>query len=198
MENKTKWNIDLRHSEIEFKVRHLMISNLKGKFTRFDASIYTSGKDFTTAEIDLWIDADSLTTGDSKRDNHLKGVDFFDVKNHHQISFTSQNIGQSDRLGHHELWGNLSMKGITKHIQLDVEFGGITKDITGQEKSGFVVSGKINRNDWNLDWNKEIEFGGLMIGEEINILCEVELINVGIQELIMVLDSKSSQDGIGY
>jgi polyisoprenoid-binding protein YceI len=90
------------------------------------------------------------------------------------------------------------MKGITKRIQLDVEYGGITKDITGQEKSGFVVSGKINRNDWNLDWNKEIEFGGLMIGEEINILCEVELINVGIQELIMVLDSKSSQDGIGY
>lgn len=198
MQNKTKWNIDLSHSEIEFKVRHLMISNLKGKFTRFDASIYTSGKDFTTAEIDLWIDADSLSTGDSKRDNHLKGVDFFDVKNHHQISFTSQSIGQSDRLGHHELWGNLSMKGITKHIQLDVEFGGITKDITGQEKSGFVVSGKINRNDWNLDWNKEIELGGLMIGEEIHILCEVELINVGIQELIMVLDSKSSQDGIGY
>jgi polyisoprenoid-binding protein YceI len=88
------------------------------------------------------------------------------------------------------------MKGITKHIQLDVEFGGIMKDLTGQEKSGFVISGKINRTDWDLNWNKEIEFGGLMIGEEIIINCEIELINHGIKDLIMILNSTSSHDGV--
>ncbi len=196
MENDIKWSIDLSHSEIEFKIRHLMISNIKGQFTNFDASIYTRGKDFTTADIDLWIDVDSISTGDHKRDTHLKSADFFDIEHHKQITFTSHSIEPSDKLGHHQLWGYLTMKGITKHIQLDVEFGGIMKDLTGQEKSGFIISGKINRTDWDLNWNKEIEFGGLMIGEEISINCEIELINHGIKDLIMILNSTSSHDGL--
>lgn len=196
MSNETKWSIDLIHSDIEFKVRHLMIAHVKGSFKNFDASIYTTDKDFLTAEIYLWIDVYSISTGDEKRDAHLKSADFFDYENHKQIIFTSQTIEKSDELGHHELWGYLTMKGITKHIKLNVEFGGIAKDSSGNEKAGFVISGIINRKDFELNWNKAVEFGGLMIGEEINISCEIELINQGVKDLIMVLDSTSSKDGL--
>ena len=113
---ETKWTIDHAHSEIAFKIKHLMIAHVKGTFKTFDASIYTMGKDFTTAEIDLWIDVDSIHTGDHKRDEHIKGQDFFDVQNHKQITFTSRTIGKADEAGNHELWGELTMKGITKNI----------------------------------------------------------------------------------
>ena len=99
MKNETKWSIDQAHSEIAFKIRHLMIAHVKGAFKIFDASIYTVAKDFTTATIDLWIDPASITTGDVKRDEHLKGVDFFDVKNHKEITFTSATIGKADMNG---------------------------------------------------------------------------------------------------
>lgn len=194
MKNQTKWSIDQAHSEITFKVRHLMIAHVKGSFKIFDASIYTTGKDFTTAQIDLWIDTSSITTGYSKRDEHLKGSDFFDVEIHKQIAFTSGDIEKADADGNHELWGELTMKGITKKVQLTVQFGGIIIDPWGNEKAGFTVTGKINRNDWGLVWNTAMETGGLLVGEEVKISCEVELINAGQKELIMemepVTDSK--------
>ena len=194
MKNQTKWSIDQAHSEITFKVRHLMIAHVKGSFRIFDASIYTTDKDFTTAQIDLWIDTSSITTGDSKRDEHLKGSDFFDVEIHKQIAFTSGDIEKADADGNHELWGELTMKGITKKVQLTVQFGGIIIDPWGNEKAGFTVTGKINRNDWGLVWNTAMETGGLLVGEEVKISCEVELINAGQKELIMemepVTDSK--------
>lgn len=188
MTNQTKWSIDPAHSEIAFKVRHLMIAHVNGSFKTFDASIYTNGKDFTTAQIDLWIDASSISTGDSKRDEHLKGADFFDVENHKQISFISDDIESADEEGNHQLWGELTMKGIKQKIQLTVQFGGIIIDPWGNEKAGFTLTGKINRNDWGLVWNKAMETGGLLVNEEVKILCEVELTNSGKKELIMELD----------
>jgi polyisoprenoid-binding protein YceI len=116
IENQTKWSIDPVHSEISFKVRHLMISHVNGGFKSFDASIYTNNKDFTSTELDLWIEADSLSTGDSKRDEHLKGVDFLDVAQHKQISFSSSTIGTPDRDGNAELWGELTIIGIKKML----------------------------------------------------------------------------------
>lgn len=101
---ETKWSIDQSHSEITFKVRHLMIAHAKGSFKVFDASIYTNAKDFTTAEIDLWIDTSSIITGDEKRDVHLKSADFFDAEKHKQITFTSSTIGKADKDGVHEIW----------------------------------------------------------------------------------------------
>lgn len=187
---KTKWAIDQAHSEIEFKIRHLMIAHVKGGFRTFDASIYTTDKDFTTAEIDLWIDTSSITTGDEKRDEHLKSVDFFDVKNHKQISFTSSTIGKADASGNHELWGELTMIGVTKNVKLNVEFGGTLKDPWGNEKAGFTVTGKINRSDWGLVWNATIETGGVMVSDDVSITCEVELINLGQKDLTMELDKK--------
>jgi len=176
---RTKWSIDQAHSEVTFKVRHLRIAHVKGAFKKFDASIYTIAKDFTTARIDLWIDASSIDTGDAKRDEHLKSEDFFDVQNHKQITFTSSTIGKSDPDDNHELWGELTMMGVTKNVKLNVQFGGILKDPWGNEKAGFSISGEINRTDWGLFWNAALDTGGIMVGEEVTISCEVELTNIG-------------------
>lgn len=189
MSNHTKWAIDQSHSEIAFKVKHLMIAHVKGTFKTFDASIYTLEKDFNTAEIDLWIDAASITTGDAKRDEHLKSKDFFDVGNHKQITFTSSTIGKRNAIGNHELWGELTIKGITKNIKLNVEFGGMLKDPWGNEKAGFTLAGTINRSDWGLVWNTAMEAGGIMVSEEVSISCEVELTNVGHKDLTMELET---------
>ncbi len=189
MEAQTKWSIDKTHSEIEFKVRHLMISYAKGNFKNFDASIYTYNKDFTTAEIDLWIDANSINTGDEKRDEHLKSADFFDVQKHKQITFTSSTIGKANAEGIHELWGELTMIGITKNVKLNVQFGGIVKDPWGSEKAGFTVTGKISRSDWGLVWNTAIETGGFVVGDEITISCEIELMNLGAKDATMELEN---------
>ena len=196
MENKTKWSIDPAHSEIAFKVKHLMIAYVKGTFKTFDASIYTNAKDVTTAEIDLWIDASSITTGDEKRDEHLKSADFLDVKDHKQITFVSSTMGKPDADGNHQLWGELTIKGITKNVKLNVQLGGIVNDPWGNEKAGFTVTGKINRSDWGLTWNTALEAGGIMISDEISISCELELTNSGQKELTMELEPSASKDGL--
>ena len=165
-----------------------MIAHVKGSFKSFDASIYTEGTDFTTADIDLWIDAASINTGDSTRDEHLKGPDFFDVANHKQLNFTSSTIGKPDKDGNHELWGELTIKGITKNVKLMVQFGGLVKDPWANEKAGFTLTGTINRTDWGLIWNSTLEAGGIMVSEEVTITCEVELINAGKKDLVMQLD----------
>ena len=190
---KTKWSIDQAHSEIGFKVRHLMIAHVKGGFKTFDASIYTTGKNFETVEIDKWIEAASITTGDTQRDEHLKSPDFFDVQKHKQITFTSSAIGAADPDGNQELWGELTMIGITKNVKLNAKFGGIVNDPWGNEKAGFTVTGKINRNDWGLTWNTAVEAGGVMVSEEVTILCEVELTNSGQNVLSMEMESEAAQ-----
>ena len=188
-EQQTRWTIDQAHSEISFKVKHLMISNVKGNFKVFDANIYTRGKDFTTAEIDLWIEADSIDTRDSKRDEHLKSADFLNVKTHKQITFTSSTMEKPDADGNLELWGELTVAGITRNIKLDVHFGGIVKDPWGNEKAGFSITAKINRSDWELQWNTVMEAGGFLVGEQVDISCEIELANAGTKDLVLELES---------
>jgi polyisoprenoid-binding protein YceI len=182
MTKENKWSIDVSHSEIAFSVRHLMISRVTGLFKVFDASIYTTNKDFLTVEIDLWIDVASITTGDLKRDEHLKSSEFFDVEKHKQITFTSRTIAKEGLNGTHELWGELTMIGITKNVKLDVQFGGVVVDPYGNEKAGFSLSGKINRSDWDLSWNSPLETGGVVVSDEVTISCEIELINEGMKE----------------
>ena len=193
---QTKWLIDQAHSEIAFKVRHLMIAHVKGAFKTFDASIYTTGKDFTTVQIDLWIDAASITTGDAKRDEHLKNVDFFDVENHKQITFTSGTMQKAAANGNQELWGELTMKGITKNVKLNVEFGGIANDPWGNEKAGFTVTGKICRSDWGLTWNAATETGGLLVSDELTISCEIQLTNAGKKDLTMELEATADENAV--
>lgn len=193
MSGETKWSLDRAHSEISFKVRHLMISHVRGSFKTFDANIYTTDKDFSTAEVDVWIDPSSITTGDEKRDEHLKGADFFDAGKFKEITFGSSTIGKADAGGNHELWGELTIKGITKNLKLNVEFGGIITDPWGKEKAGFTVTGKISRKDWGLNWNTAMETGGFVVSDEVTISCEIELANEGKKEQAMVLEPVGSE-----
>ena len=174
-EVKTKWSIDPAHSEIAFKVKHLMITNVKGVFTEFDASIYTTGEDFMTAEIDCWINAASVDTRDEKRNAHLKSPDFFDVENFKEINFSGNSYEQVDNDGSYELYGDLTIKGIKKQVKLDVEFGGVMRDPWGNHKAAFTINGKINRKDWNLNWNTALEAGGVLVSDDVYISCEVQL-----------------------
>ena len=173
---KTKWSIDKVHSEIAFKVKHLMISNVKGVFKEFDASIYTTGEDFMTAEIDFWMNPASIDTGNATRDEHLRSNEFFDVENHKQISFIGNTYEKVDNDGSYTLYGELTIRGITKQIKLDVEFGGVVKDPWGNEKAGFAINGKVNRKDWGLIWNAPLDAGGFLLSDEVRISCEVELV----------------------
>jgi polyisoprenoid-binding protein YceI len=173
---KIKWGIDPVHSEIGFKVKHLMITNVRGTFKEFDASIYTAGEDFMTSEIDFWLNPASITTGDEKRDAHLKSADFLDVENFKEINFTGDSYEDVDKDGSYELYGNLTIKGIKKQVKLDVEFGGVMKDPWGNHKASFTINGKINRKDWGLNWNAALESGGVLVSEDVYISCEVQLV----------------------
>ena len=172
---KTKWTIDPVHSEIGFKVKYLVFTNVRGSFKEFDASIYTTGEDFMTAEIDFWINPASVDTGDEKRDAHLKSADFFDVENFKEINFTANTYENVDNDGSYELYGELTIKGIKKQIRLDVEFGGVVKDPWGNHKAVFNINGKINRKDWGLNWNAALETGAVLVSEDVWISCEVQL-----------------------
>ena len=153
-----------------------MITNIKGAFSQYEASIYTTDDDFMSAEVDVTIDAASIATGSADRDKHLVAADFFDVENHKQITFTANTYENVDNDGSYELWGELTIKGISKKIRLDVEFGGVAKDPWGNEKAAFTINGKINRKDWGLNWNTALETGGVLVGEEVRISCEIQLL----------------------
>jgi polyisoprenoid-binding protein YceI len=172
---KIKWSIDPAHSEVAFKVKHLMITNVKGVFKEFDATIFTSGDNFVTSEIDFWMKPASVDTGDSKRDEHLKSADFFDTEKYKQVSFQGKTYEKVDNDGSYTLYGDLTIKGIKKQVKLDVEFGGVMKDPWGNEKAGFNINGIINRKDWGLNWNAALEAGGVLVSDDVRISCEVEL-----------------------
>jgi polyisoprenoid-binding protein YceI len=174
---KTKWIIDPAHSEIGFKVKHLMITNVKGTFNEFEASIYTTNEDFMTAEVDFWLNPASVDTGDEKRDAHLRSADFFDADTFKQIHFTSDfAIDKVDNDGSYEVWGDLTIKGIKKQIKLSIEFGGVMKDPWGNHKAGMTVNGKINRTDFGLNWNAALEAGGVLVSDEVRIVCDIQLV----------------------
>jgi polyisoprenoid-binding protein YceI len=172
---KTKWGIDPVHSEIAFKVKHLMITNVKGLFKEFEATVYTSGNDFLTSDIDITLNAASIDTGVADRDAHLKSADFFDADNFKHLRFVGTKSEKKDD-DSYTLHGDLTIKNITKPIKLDVEFGGVMKDPWGNEKAGFSINGKINRKDWDLNWNAALEAGGVLVGEEVKISAEVQLV----------------------
>ncbi len=171
---KAKWTLDPTHSELAFKVRHMMITNVKGEFRNFDANIESDGH-FTKSSIDVTIDATSIFTNEDKRDNHLKSADFFDVENHPTLSFQGKSFKKIDN-DEYKLIGILTIKGVSKEVELDVEFGGINKDPWGNEKVGFSVNGKIKRTDFGLNWNAALETGGVLVSEEVKISAEVQFV----------------------
>ncbi|MCF0048953.1 YceI family protein [Dyadobacter sp. LJ53] len=173
--NKTKWVIDPTHSEVGFKLKHLMVSTVRGVFKEYDASIYTTNEDFLTAEVDFWINPASIDTGNAQRDAHLRNSDFFDTENFKEINFTGNTYEVVDNSGNYKIYGELTIKGISKQVKLAVEFGGIIKDPWGKEKAIFSVTGTISRKDWGLNWNMPLETGGLLVSDEISINVELQL-----------------------
>lgn len=168
-----KWVLDSAHSELVFKVKHMMISNVKGEFKNF--SIDVEGADIKSAAIKVVIKADSINTNNVDRDNHLKSADFFDVEKFPELTFTSKSIHQEDE-DEFTLIGDLSIKGISKEVKLEVEFGGVGKDPWGNEKAGYSVSGKINRKDWGLNWNAALETGGFLVSDEVKFNADLQFI----------------------
>lgn len=174
-ETRTKWILDASHSDLEFKVRHMMITNVKGEFKKFDATIDSQDADFSKSAIDVTIDAASISTGDDQRDGHLKSGDFFEVDKFPTLSFKGTSFKKVDG-DEYKLKGILEIRGVKKEIVLDVEFGGINKDPWGKEKAGFSVEGKINRKDFGLTWNAALETGGVLVSEEVKISAEVQFV----------------------
>ena len=175
MTETTKWVLDPAHSELLFKVRHLMISNVKGEFKEFNASIDAVGDDFTNAKATATIQTASVFTNQNDRDNHLKSADFFEVEKYPEIKFESKELTKVDD-ENFKLTCALTIRDITKDITLDVEFGGVTKDPYGQTKAGFTFSGKVNRTDFGLKWNVALETGGVLVGEDVKINGELQFV----------------------
>jgi polyisoprenoid-binding protein YceI len=173
----TKWTIDPSHSEIGFKVKHLMITNVKGVFNEFKGEVVSSPFGFATALVNAVIIPGSISTGSADRDKHLKSADFFDVEKYSEITFRSGELKQV-KDDQYIMTGELTIKGITNKITLNVEFNGLMKDPWGNEKAGFSLNGKINRKDWGLNWNAALETGGVLVGEEVSIVAEVQLLKV--------------------
>ena len=170
---KTIWTLDPTHSEITFKVKHLMISNVKGEFKNFSATI--EGEDFEKAKIRASVDTSSVDTNNNDRDTHLKSADFFDVENHKEMTFEGTSFKKVDD-DEYKLTGILTIKGVSNEVTLDVEFGGMNKDPWGNEKAGFSLEGKINRKEWGLNWNAALESGGVLVSEDVKIQAELQFV----------------------
>lgn len=171
--NSTKWVLDPAHSELTFKVKHLMISSVKGEFKNFTAQI--DNEDFKNSPLKVNIETSSIFTNSTDRDNHLKSVDFFDVENHPFMTFESDNLTKIDD-NEFKLKGLLTVKGVSKELVLDVEYGGTNKDPWGNLKAGFSFNGKINRKDWGLNWNAALETGGVLVSDDVKISGEVQFV----------------------
>jgi len=165
----TKWNLDPTHSEITFKVKHMMISNVKGQFKNFNAEIEAQDDTFTNAKTTATIETDSVFTNNADRDAHLKGEDFFNAEKNPQITF------ETDALNN-EVTGNLTINGVTKPVKLEVDFGGINVDPWGNTKAGFTFEGKIKRSDFGLNWNAALETGGVLVSDDVKIAGDLQFV----------------------
>lgn len=167
------YNVDESHSIVGFSIKHLVVSKVKGRFNKFSGSFDFDEKKNEVSKIDVKVDVTSVDTNDKKRDEHLSSPDFFDVKNHANMTFTADKVVvKKDKAV--KVSGNLTIKGVTKPVTLDLTYGGSVVDPWGNQKVGFSLSGKINRKDWGLNWNKTLDKGGLAVGEEVNLEIEGE------------------------
>jgi len=172
---KTKWSLDPIHSELGFKIRHLMITNVSGNFKNFNIEVETENDDFASAKIQASIDVDSINTNNEQRDVHLRNADFFETTTHPKVDFKSTKIVKTGDDAF-DLQGDLTIKGITKTVHLKLEYSGTAKDPWGNLKAGFALTGKINRKDFGITFNSPLETGGVALGDEIKINGEIQLV----------------------
>lgn len=171
----TKWITDPTHSEVTFKVKHMMFTNLSGRFTSYDVNIITQDDDFTKAVIEFYVDSNSVDTRSPDRDNHLKSADFFNVENYPKITFKASSFTKVDDKNY-ELAGDLTIRDVTKFVKLPAEFSGLMTDPWGNTKVGINIFGKINRKDWGLQWNSPLDNGGFLLSDDVQLDIEIQLV----------------------
>jgi polyisoprenoid-binding protein YceI len=169
------WKVDPTHSEVQFKVKHLMITTVTGYFQTFDLEVETNTEEFNTAsKIEFTADINSINTNNEQRDTHLKSPDFFNEEEHKQLTFSGKKYEANGE--HAKLHGDLTIRSTTKPIVLNVEFGGIVTDPYGQTKAGFTITGKISRKEYGLVWNAVTEAGAVVVSDDIRINAEIQLV----------------------
>lgn len=174
---KINWQLDPAHSEIGFKVRHMMVSNVRGEFQSFDIKMSTEDHDMSTAEIDFTADVHSVNTKVEQRDNHLKSADFFDAENHPKMTFKSTKVTKVAE-GEFEVEGNLTIRGITNPVTLKVENHGVVQDPqVGKTRTGFDITGKIKRLDFGLKYNPMLEAGGAVVSNDVKLIANAEFLH---------------------
>lgn len=171
----TTWALDPTHSEIQFKIKHLMISTVTGQFNNFEATVETEGDDFSTAKISFSASIDSISTNNEQRDLHLKNGDFFDAENHPKLFFESNKMEKNGE-DSFSLTGTLTMKGISKPVTLDVEYGGVTIDPWGNTRTGFEVTGRIRRADFGISFGMLSETGNIMLADEVKLFANTQFV----------------------
>lgn len=181
------WKIDTVHTRVVFSVPHMMITRVHGRFEELEGSVDFDEADPVNSSVDVRIKAESITTGESKRDGHLKSPDFLDVENHPHLHFESTRIEVLDD-SHGRITGDLTIRGITREVTLDVEYAGQVKSPFGFNSAGFTAKTQVDRSEWGLNWNQTLETGGVLVGNKIDVSIEVELIEQSEGELEAVGD----------
>lgn len=172
---KSVWAVDPTHSEIGFKVKHMMFTNVSGKFNSFEASVENEDDKFETSRISFSADTTSIDTANTDRDAHLRSADFFEVEKFPKLSFVSTEIKKVED-NQYKVSGDFTIRDVTKSITLDAEYSGLMKDPWGNTKAAFSLSGKISRKDFGLLWNAALETGGVLVSDEVKLLSEVQLV----------------------
>lgn len=167
---KTKWNLDAAHSEIGFKVKHMMISTVTGHFEAFNATVTTDSDNFSNADFDFVASVGSISTKNTDRDNHLKSNDFFNAEAYPEMTFKSTSFDGE------KMTGDLTIRDVTKSIELNVDFNGIAVDPYGQTKAGFEITGAINRKDFGLAWSAVTEAGSVVVAEQVKLVVDLQFI----------------------
>jgi polyisoprenoid-binding protein YceI len=172
---QTEWKVDASHSSVKFAVNHMVVSEVEGSFKKFDAVIKSEKEDFTNAQIEFLIDVNSIDTDNEMRDGHLKADDFFNAAKFPQIKFKAKSLKKISG-NKYKLIGDMTIRDVTKPVELDVIYGGTIKDPYGNFRAGFKVTGAINRFDYGLKWNQMLEAGGAVVDEEVRFTANIELI----------------------
>ncbi len=172
---QTTWSIDPSHSDVQFKVKHLVISTVTGNFANFTGTVVAEDENFENASVNFEADINSISTGNEQRDGHLKSDDFFSADKFPKLTFKSTSLKKvSNEV--FKISGDLTIRDVTKTVDLDVEFGGIMKDPYGNIKAGFAVAGKINRKDFGLAWSAVTEAGGVVVSDEVRLIADVQFV----------------------
>jgi polyisoprenoid-binding protein YceI len=175
---KSQWKIDPAHSSVDFSIKHMVISRVKGTFHTFDAVIEADPEDLTTARIEFTVDVASVDTRNEDRDNHLRGADFFDAENYPKMMFKATRIVKKSE-GEYEVTGDLTIRGVTRPETFLVTYEGQGKDPWGGIRAGFSANGTINRSDYGLKWNAALETGGVLVGDQVQVSLEIEAVKQG-------------------